>query len=305
VLSIQSHVVSGYVGNKAAVFPLQLLGWNVDVVNTVQFSNHSGYGVFGGTKTSAEELKVLFEHMERNGLLYPDRILTGYIPNASSLKEIMGLVSKLKERNRKLIYLLDPVMGDEGQLYVSPDVVPLYKELLSSATIITPNYFEVERLTGVELNSHRALQRALRILHVDYGVPHVVISSVPVCKVLRREIPEEMMKKKQGELLLCLCSEKEIVSGIIVEKLEGYFSGVGDLFSALVLGHYDDRWPLSRAMSRAVWTVQGILKRGEVDDNEDLVVRMRKRELKLIESADLILNPVVVDSSNTWRSFWE
>jgi pyridoxine kinase len=77
VLSIQSHVAYGYVGGKAAVFPLQLLGYDVDVVNTVNFSNHSGYARMGGTKTSAKELNLVFNAMELNELLKQDRLLTG------------------------------------------------------------------------------------------------------------------------------------------------------------------------------------------------------------------------------------
>lgn len=77
VLSIQSHVAHGYVGGKAAVFPLQLLGYDVDDVNTVNYSNHSGYGRAGGTKASAEELNNIFGGMDQNELLRPDRLLTG------------------------------------------------------------------------------------------------------------------------------------------------------------------------------------------------------------------------------------
>lgn len=77
VLSIQSHVVYGYVGGKAAVFPLQLLGYDVDVVNTVNYSNHSGYGRIGGTKSTSDDLNRIFDVMSQNELLRPDRLLTG------------------------------------------------------------------------------------------------------------------------------------------------------------------------------------------------------------------------------------
>ncbi|KAL1737634.1 Ribokinase-like protein, partial [Schizophyllum fasciatum] len=81
VLSIQSHVAFGYVGGKAAVFPLQCLGYDVDVVNTVNFSNHSGYGRFGGTRASASDLRSIFDTMENNELLAQDRLLTGELVN--------------------------------------------------------------------------------------------------------------------------------------------------------------------------------------------------------------------------------
>ncbi|EEB97603.1 hypothetical protein MPER_03045 [Moniliophthora perniciosa FA553] len=143
ILSVQSHVAYGYVGGKAAVFPLQCLGYDVDVVHTVHFSNHAGYARAGGTKTSATELKSIFEAMQTNELLNPTRLLTGYIPNAEALGAVKELAEKLKQRE-ELIYLLDPVMGDSGRLYVAPDVIPVYKSMLPLATIITPNWFEVE-----------------------------------------------------------------------------------------------------------------------------------------------------------------
>lgn len=77
MLSIQSHVASGYVGGKAAVFPLQVLGFNVDVVNTVQYSNHAGYRRLGGAKTTAADLDSIFDNMDKNGLLRQSRLLTG------------------------------------------------------------------------------------------------------------------------------------------------------------------------------------------------------------------------------------
>lgn len=77
ILSVQSHVAYGYVGGKAAVFPLQLLGYDVDVVNSVNYSNHSAYGRIGGTKTSADDLRRIFDAMTKNELLRPDRLLTG------------------------------------------------------------------------------------------------------------------------------------------------------------------------------------------------------------------------------------
>ncbi|KAG8940020.1 putative pyridoxal kinase [Tulasnella sp. 408] len=166
VLSIQSHVVSGYVGNRAATFPLQLLGWDVDPVNTVQYSNHAGvriwafldprtcaklgtfhpgYGRFGGPKTDPAQLRAIFKAMEDNGLMRPTRVLTGYIPGSEGLKVVAELVKQLKTSSPTLPYILDPVMGDEGKLYVDADVVPIYRDLLLPlATVITPNWFEVE-----------------------------------------------------------------------------------------------------------------------------------------------------------------
>ncbi|KAF8634617.1 hypothetical protein AX15_000822 [Amanita polypyramis BW_CC] len=248
VLSVQSHVVYGYVGGKAAVFPLQLLGYDVDVVNTVNYSNHGGYGRAGGTKTSADELKNLFDAMSQNELLRPDRLLTGYIPGGGALSAVADLARKLKSQNSRLVYLLDPVMGDAGSLYVAPDVIPVYRSMLPLATIITPNWFEVETLTQVSLVDFPSLQRALRILHTEYKVPNVVVSSIPLHPWLLEVLPSNARPIEPSDPhLLCISSEATTndssdriskISARSVPHIRGYFSGVGDLFSALVLGHY-------------------------------------------------------------------
>lgn len=103
ILSIQSHVVSGYVGNRAASFPLQLLGHDVDVINTVQFSNHTGYGYTNGHKTTPEQLEAVFEGLKKNGIGGYDRVLTGYVPGAEALKVVGEQIRELKPD----VYLLD------------------------------------------------------------------------------------------------------------------------------------------------------------------------------------------------------
>ncbi|GHJ87807.1 hypothetical protein NliqN6_4209 [Naganishia liquefaciens] len=296
LLSVQSHVVSGYVGNRAATFPLQLLGYDVDVINTVQFSNHTGYGHTNGNKTSPEQLTAVFSGLEVNGLGRWAKVLTGYIPGASALSVVGDEVRKLKDRaqsgsyQEEVIYLLDPVMGDIGKgLYVAEDVVPIYRSLLSQATIITPNQFETELLAERKIDSLQSLHKALDTLHSSpHSVPHVAISSIPLPRRLVESLglpppPEEYTallpkegtveqlrtwgypgleqdaglkqkltdgirdSKEQEEepmVLACFASTKTADSaalqtyGFALPTVEGYFSGVGDLFSALVLAFF-------------------------------------------------------------------
>lgn len=146
-------------GNRAATFPLQVLGYDVDVINTVQFSNHTGYGHTNGYKVTAAQLEAIFEGLWTNGLVDYSRVLTGYIPGADALAVVGRQVERMKKEFSDVVYLLDrkfecsvcseaydqAVMGDIGTgLYVSPDVVPVYKDLLRLATIITPNQFETQ-----------------------------------------------------------------------------------------------------------------------------------------------------------------
>jgi pyridoxine kinase len=145
VLSIQSHVVHGYVGNKSAVFPLQLCGFDVDVVNSVQFSNHTGYSAgITGEVLNGTQLLELARGLENNNLLGgTSHLLTGYIGSVSFLQSIVEMHSNLKAHNPDLIYVCDPVLGDNGKLYVPEELVAVYKShLLGIATILTPNQFK-------------------------------------------------------------------------------------------------------------------------------------------------------------------
>ncbi|KAJ4960578.1 hypothetical protein NE237_020488 [Protea cynaroides] len=155
VLSIQSHVVRGYVGNKSAVFPLQLLGFDVDPINSVQFSNNTGYPTFKGQALNGQQLWDLIEGLEANELLYYSHLLTGYIGSVSFLETVLQAVNKLHSVNPKLTYVCDPVMGDEGKLYVPQELVSVYRErVVPVASMLTPNQFEAELLTGFRYYFH-------------------------------------------------------------------------------------------------------------------------------------------------------
>ncbi|KAI0251785.1 Ribokinase-like protein [Lactifluus subvellereus] len=350
ILSIQSHVAYGYVGGKAATFPLQLLGYDVDIVNTVNFSNHAGYRRSSGTKATPKELDDMFFILEQNGFLKPARVLTGFIFGAEALSAVARSVIKLLQDDPQIIYLLDPVMGDAGQLYVLPDVIPIYRSLLPKATIITPNWFEVETITETKIEDRTSLQNALTILHETYSVPNVVISSIPVAKWLRDLTPPHIRSttiSDQEQSLLCLASvhaagaatttegaggsshrRRSAVYAGCVPLIPGYFSGVGDLFSALVLGHYfpspsppalpdtsnpppppslSSLPPLPRAVSLALTKTHAILRlteehasllppedRTTTDDELDeadperRIRRMRGRELRLVQGRRIL-----------------
>ncbi|WVQ80248.1 pyridoxal kinase [Cryptococcus sp. DSM 104549] len=293
ILSIQSHVVSGYVGNRAATFPLQTLGYDVDVINTVQFSNHTGYGHTDGHKTSPEQLTSIFSGLSINGLLTHPRVLTGYVPSAEALQVVATHIRRMKETNPATIYVLDPVMGDMGTgLYVSKDVVPIYKEMLDLATVITPNQFEVELLSGINITSLPTLHSALLQLHKSSSLSHIAFSSIPLpislVSTLRLPPPPASYTRllpyppppwydavgvgaPDDEVLVCFASSWEgghmETWGFALPTIQGYFSGVGDLFSAMVAAHLHNPTsqtslpPLPAAVSKALLAVQQILLR--------------------------------------------
>ncbi|KAG8860356.1 putative pyridoxal kinase [Tulasnella sp. 330] len=344
VLSIQSHVSSGFVGNRAATLVLQLLGWDVDTINTVQYSNHAGYGRGGGPKTDASQIKAIFAGLKANGLIRYSRLLTGYAPGSEVLGSIEVHIQEMKATTPSLIYVLDPVMGDDGRLYVDTDVVPIYRDnLLPLATIITPNWFEVEMLTKIPLNTVADLRTALRILHKEHGVPNVVISSLTLhskgLKAPRDPAPESDIYT--GKALICLCSALGLdpendpsistVHTMTVDRIKGYFSGVGDLFSALVTASYDPdqkllagQTPISSSTALAVGVTQKVLyatqkhylslpeeERPDTDAEEDKkdpdrrARRMRGRELRLVQSMGVVQQAGIVSSPmEEWQDFW-
>ncbi len=169
MLAVQSHVVHGYVGNRAATFPLQILGIEVDAINSVQFSNHTGYPHLPGQLLQGDELLELVHGLELNSLLpgsaaWPgpgpvcsqpgsySHLLTGYIGAPSFLQALLQVHAKLREGNPRLVDVCDPVMGDllddgREKLYVPEELVRIYRErVVPIADLIKPTQFECELL---------------------------------------------------------------------------------------------------------------------------------------------------------------
>eukprot|EP00897_Mesotaenium_endlicherianum_P007386 jgi/Mesen1/6676/ME000343S05853 len=282
VLSIQSHTVQGYVGNKSAVFPLQLLGFDVDPINSVQFSNHTGYPSWRGQVLNGDELWALIEGLEANGLLRYTHLLTGYIGSLSFLNTVIRVIEKLRSVNADLIYVCDPVMGDDGKLYIKPDMVPVYKEkIIPAASLVTPNQFEAEQLTGLRIESVGDAIRACDALHAA-GPSKVVITSMDIGKdflVLGSHIKEKGAPPSRFR--------------IILEKLPAYFTGTGDLLTALLLG-WTYKYPddLAKAAEFSVASLQATLRRTLHDfAAEGVQPKAKQLELRLIQSRDDITNP--------------
>ncbi|GMH04346.1 hypothetical protein Nepgr_006185 [Nepenthes gracilis] len=284
VLSIQSHTVQGYVGNKAAVFPLQLLGYDVDPINSVQFSNHTGYPSFKGQVLDGQQLWDLIEGLAGNDLLYYTHLLTGYIGSVSFLNTVLEVVNKLRSVNPGLVYVCDPVMGDEGTFYVPPELASVYREkVVPVASMLTPNQFEAEQLTGFRIVSEQDGREACNILHAA-GPAKVVITSINI----------------DGDLILIgshrkgkdQCPEQ---FRIVIPKVAAYFTGTGDLMTALLLG-WSNKYPdnLDEAAELAVSSLQAVIQRTKNDyGHAGFDSRTSSLELRLIQSQEDIRNPKV------------
>src|SRR5215470_1167802 len=146
VLSIQSWVACGNVGNTAALFPLQLLGCETWSLNTVAFSNHTGYGKWRGAAVPAREIATLFEGIAELGILPRcDAVLSGYLGEAEAGPVLLDIVARVKQANPRALFACDPVMGDVGPgWYVRAGIPEFYRDrAIAEADIITPNIFEL------------------------------------------------------------------------------------------------------------------------------------------------------------------
>jgi len=299
-LTIQSHVVSGYVGNKCAVFPLQLHGFDVDPIFSVQFSNHTGYGCWKGEVMTGEQLQSLVEGLEQNGLLEGyTHLLTGYIGSASMLRTVARLVRKLRTYNPDLVYVCDPVLGDNGRLYVPAELTTIYREeIVPLATLLTPNQFEAELLTGMTIGSEEDALAACASLH-QAGPPSVVLTSLDLDHSASSSSTITLLgstSQPQAER----CGQR---FRIVVPRIPSYFTGTGDLCAALLLA-WTAKMPdkLGCAAEMAVASLQGVLRRtaaAQAVAEAAGKTGIGCRELRLVNSVDELLHPKVSEEV-TW-----
>lgn len=307
VLSIQSHTVHGYVGNKSAVFPLQLLGFDVDPVNSVQFSNHTGYGSFTGQVLGGEELTSLVQGLENNSLLQGyTHMLTGYIGSETFLRAVLDTVRKIKKHNPDLIYMCDPVLGDNGRLYVPEDLVRVYRdEVVPCATMLTPNQFECELLTGIKISTPADAIRACDCLHAK-GVKIVLLTSLEYSGNAHEEGDELVLFVSKLSTFTDASAETRSTQtetyDLHIKKLDGYFTGTGDLIASTFLAwstRYPENLPLALEMSAA--TVQGVLQNTMeyARAHPSRAGHKAPPELRLVQSKSCIESPTVVTRANT------
>ncbi|KMZ56154.1 Pyridoxal kinase [Zostera marina] len=276
---------SGYVGNKSAVFPLQLLGYDVDPINSVQFSNHTGYPTFKGQVLDGQQLLDIINGLEANNLLCYTHLLTGYIRSKSFLNKVLQVVEKLRSINPGLIYVCDPVLGDEGKLYVPPELVSVYcQKVVPVASMLTPNQFEAEKLTGSRINSEKDGLKACNFLH-DAGPSKVVITSLHLDDKLLLIGSHQKSKGLSPEQFK-----------IVIPKIPLNFTGTGDLLTALLLG-WSNKFPddLDKASELAVSSLQAVLHR-TVSDYRNAGFNPESTnslEIRLIQSQEDIRNPHV------------
>ncbi|MEQ8252650.1 MAG: pyridoxal kinase [Oceanibaculum nanhaiense] len=227
VLSIQSAVAYGHVGNAAAQPALHRLGHTVWRVDTVAFSNHPGHGKFAGQVRPAAEVAAVLQGLANLGV-YREcaAVLSGYLGEAETASTVADAVTQVKRLNPQAVYLLDPVMGDAGRVYVR-DGVPaaMAGMLLPLADIVAPNAFELSLLADRPVSDMATAVAAARVLlarSVGLG-PSLVLATG-----LRLE----------GGRVATLAVTHAEAHAVTAPWIDRPIFGTGDLFGALFLGHW-------------------------------------------------------------------
>lgn len=223
IISIQSHVAYGHVGNSAAVFPLQRLGHEVWPVSTVLFSNHTGYGAWRGEVLAVEQVRAVLQGVEERGAFARAKaVLSGYLGSPALGEAVLDTVASVRALRPDALYVCDPVMGDIGRgFFVAEGIPPFFRQrAVPEADIITPNQFELAYLAGRELATLNDMLEAARAVR-ETGPKLVMVTSLQL-----PERPDEL-----GILA-------ETASGtwiVWTPRLDVLLSGTGDVFTALTL----------------------------------------------------------------------
>lgn len=254
ILSIQSWVAYGHVGNAAALFPLQRLGADVWAVNTVQFSNHTGYGKWTGQVFTGAAIGALIDGIAARGVLPRcDAVLSGYMGDKDIGQAILGAVARVRTANPHALYCCDPVIGDDGEgVYVRPGIAELMRDCaLPAADLATPNRFELEQLTGIAGatldDAKQGAARLAAMLRPD-GPRAVLVTSLRMAETPPGSI--DMLAAEGGRFHLLRTPE-----------LPAGFSGAGDALAALFLFHRHATGSAAAALERAGSSIFGLLRR--------------------------------------------
>jgi pyridoxine kinase len=271
VLSIQSHVAYGHVGNSSAVFPLQRLGIEVWPVHTVQFSNHTGYGVWRGRVFDGQAVDEVVEGIADRGVLGDcDAVLSGYLGSADIGHAVIGAVARVRAANPAAVYCCDPVIGDVGRgVFVRPGIPEFMREVaVPAADLVTPNHYELDLLSGTTTKSLDSVKDA--VAAVQALGPRVVLTT----SLVAEDTPDDAVD--------LLASEGGRHWRVRTPRLDVAVNGAGDAIAALFLAHWLDTRSAAEALARAAASVHGLLAATEA---------ARAREILLVAAQEEFVAP--------------
>ena len=271
VLSIQSAVAHGHVGNSAAVFPLQRIGVEVVPVPTVNFSNHTGYGAWRGPLIPPPDVAEILLGVEERGV-FPqvDAVLSGYQGGVGIGDVIVDAVRRVKAANPSAVYACDPVMGNaKSGCFVAPEIPELLRDrVVPVADIITPNQFELGFLTGTEPASIESTLASADLARA-MGPSTVLVTSV------------ERPDREQGviEMLVVDGTGAWLVS---TPHLPIKANGSGDVTAALFTAHYAGTRDAAVSLERTASSVFDLI---------ETTYRSGERELQLVQAQEFFATP--------------
>jgi pyridoxine kinase len=269
ILSVQSAVAYGHVGNSAAVFPLQRLGHEVWAVDTVQLSNHTGYGsARGGAWDAATLADIIRGIRERGAFAQCDAVLSGYLGEAALGEVVLDAVAYAKAANPQARYCCDPVIGDDHSgVFVQPGVIEFFRDrALPVADIVTPNRFELALLAAAPVASVRDALAAAAALR--RRGPRLVLAT-------------SLAGADENEIAM-LAAEDDGAWLVATPRLPFVANGAGDLSAALFLGYWLRRRDIAAALGDTASAVHAVI---------DATWRAGAAELQIVAAQDALLSP--------------
>ncbi|EYR63585.1 pyridoxamine kinase [Actinotalea ferrariae CF5-4] len=274
VLSIQSHVAYGHVGNAAAVFAMQRTGVEVWPIHTVQFSNHTGYGAWKGRVFDGPAVDEVVDGIADRGVLHRcDGVLSGYLGSADVGHAVLAAVARVRAANPDAVYCADPVIGDvERGVFVRPGIPELFRDVVvPAADVLTPNHFELDHLTGTVSRTLPEVRDAVAALQAR-GPRAVLVTSL------------DTDDTPAGAVDL-LAAEGDRAYRVRTPRLGLSVNGAGDAIAALFLVHWLRSRSVEVAVRHATSAVHAVLAATE---------RAGSREITLVAAQDQLVRPDVL-----------
>ena len=268
VIVISSHVVRGSVGNRAAVFALETLGFPVWAIPTVVLPWHPGHGRATRIVPPSADFSTLLDDLAASDFLGEvSAVLSGYLGDGEQAPAIARLVDSVKARNPDALYVCDPVIGDAGGLYVPQSTAEAIRDhLLPRADLATPNRFELEWLAGSASAGNGDLMR----MAASLGIARMLVTSA-----------HPMMDKAQANLFVG--SKRALLAEH--RHVEGAPNGPGDLTAALLTGRLLTGQDEEAALQSVTASVFEVLARS---------VKAGADELRLEAEAHSLIRPMAM-----------
>ena len=275
-LSLQSHVAYGYVGNRAATFPLQRLGHEVWAVNTVEFSNHTGYGAWRGRAASAEQVSEIVQGIEALGQFSRcDGLLTGYVGDAALADVVLDTARRVRAANPRAVWCCDPVLGDiDTGIYVKPGIDIFFRDrAIPAADLVTPNHFELEHLTGRTVSTMaEALSAARTLLAGEPRGPRLAL----ITSLRRADASPDTIE------MVAVTTDAAWRVATPMIGFEIAPNGTGDAVAALFTAHWIAGDDVADALGKAASSIFAVL---------EATAAMGERELQLVAAQDRLVAP--------------